>query len=57
LPKITTSHHQVIDETYGYTILVSSTLPKITFINLLGDDQILDLELPLGIIGMHPILE
>jgi hypothetical protein len=24
---------------------------------LLGHDQILDLELPLGIIGMHPILE
>jgi len=57
LPKTTTTHHQVINETYGYTILVSSTLPNIIFINLLGHDQILDLELPLGIISMHPILE
>jgi hypothetical protein len=57
LPKIATTHHLVIDETSKYRIFVSSTLPKIVFIKLLGHDQILDLELPLSIIGIHPILE
>jgi hypothetical protein len=57
LPKTTTTHHQVIDEIYGYTILVSSTLPKIIFIKLLGHDQVLDPKLSLGVIGIHPILE
>jgi hypothetical protein len=57
LPKIATTHHQVIDESFGYTILVSSTLLEIVFIKLLGHDQVLDLEFPLGIIGIHPILE
>jgi hypothetical protein len=57
LPKIATTHHQVIDETFGYTILVSSMLPKIVFTKLLGHDQLLDHEPPLDIIGIHPILE
>jgi hypothetical protein len=57
LPKIATTHHKVIDESSRYTILVSSTSPKIVFIKLLGHDQVLDLELPLGIVGIHPILE
>jgi hypothetical protein len=26
LPKIATTHHQVIDETFGYTLFVSSML-------------------------------
>ncbi len=57
LPKIATTHHQVIDESFGNTILVSSKLLEIVFIKLLGHDQVLDLEFPLGIIGIHPILE
>jgi hypothetical protein len=51
------THHQVIDESFGYTIFVSSTVPKVVFIRLLGHDQVLDLELLLDIIGIHPILE
>ncbi len=57
LPEITTTHHQVIDETSRYIILVSSMLPEIVFIKLLNHDQILDLELSPGIIGIHPIWE
>jgi hypothetical protein len=57
LPKTITTHHQVIDESSGYTILVSSTLLEIVFIKLFGHDQVLDLEFFLGIIGIHPILE
>jgi len=57
LPKTAIKHHQVIDETSRYIVFVSSTLPEIVFINLLGCDQILDPKFPLGIIGMHPILE
>jgi hypothetical protein len=57
LPKIATTHHQVIDESFGNTILVSSKLLEIVFIKLLGHDQVLDLEFPLGIIGIHLILE
>ncbi len=57
LPKIATTHHQVIDETFGYIIFNSSMLPAIIFIKLFGHDQVLDYELPLDIIGIHPILE
>jgi hypothetical protein len=57
LPKIVTTHHQVIDESSGYTILVSSTLLEIVFIKLLGHDQVLDPEFLPSIIGNHPILE
>jgi hypothetical protein len=57
LPKIATTHHQVINETFGCIIFVSSMLPKIIFIKLLGHDQVLDHELPPDIIGIHPILE
>ncbi len=42
LPKTTTTHHQVIDESFGYIVLVSSTLLEIVFIKLLGHDQVLD---------------
>jgi L-cystine uptake protein TcyP (sodium:dicarboxylate symporter family) len=31
LPKIVTTHHQVIDETFGYIVFVSSMLPKIVW--------------------------
>jgi ATP-dependent exoDNAse (exonuclease V) alpha subunit len=57
LPKTTTTHHQVIDESSRYTVLISPTLPKIIFIKLLGHDQILDPKLLPSIVGIHPILE
>ncbi len=57
MPKTTTTYHQVIDETFGYTILVSSMLLEIIFTKLLGHDQLLDHEPPFDIIGIHPILE
>ncbi len=38
LPTIATTHHQVIDENFGYTVLVSSMLLEIIFIKLLGHD-------------------
>jgi hypothetical protein len=52
-----TTHHQVLDDIFGYSVLVCSTLPEIIFVKLLGKDTILDLELPPGIVDIHPILE
>jgi hypothetical protein len=57
LPKTTTTHHQVIDENFGYIVLVSSTLLDTIFIKLLGHDQALNPKLLPNIIGIHPILE
>jgi len=57
LPKSTTTHLQVVDENFGYIVLVSSTLLEIVFIKLHGHDQVLDPEFLPGIIGIHPILE
>jgi hypothetical protein len=57
LPNDTTSNHQVIDESTGYTVTISSMLPDIVFVELLGREEIIDLELFLGIVGIHPILE
>ena len=57
LPNDTTSYHQVIDESTGYTVTISSILPDIVFVELLGREEIIDLELFLGIVGIHPILE
>jgi hypothetical protein len=57
LPKIATTHHQVIDETFGYIVFASSMLLEIVFIKLLSHDQVLDFELPPNIIDIHPILD
>jgi hypothetical protein len=38
LLEITTTHHRVIDESFGYIVFVSSTLLKIILIKLLGHD-------------------
>jgi hypothetical protein len=32
--RIATTYHQVIDEAFGYIVLISSTLSKIIFIKL-----------------------
>jgi hypothetical protein len=52
-----TSSHQVIDESTSYTIIVSSTLPNVVFVKLLGWKEIIESEVTLGIVGIHPILE
>jgi len=57
LPQNVITHHQVIDESFGYTILVSSTLSEVIFVKLLGHDQVLNPELLPDIISIHPILE
>jgi hypothetical protein len=48
LPNDATSSHQVIDESIGYTVIVSSTLPDIVFVKLLGWEEIIDPKLPLA---------
>ncbi len=45
------THHQYINESSRYIHT------EIVFMKLLGHDQALDHELPLDIIGIHPILE
>ena len=57
LPNSATSSHQVIDELIGYIVIVSSLLPDIVFVKLLGWEEIIDPELPLGIVEIHLILE
>jgi hypothetical protein len=57
LPSNASSHQQVIDESLGYSVLVSSVLSEIFFVELLGREETLDLELPPRIVGIHPILE
>jgi hypothetical protein len=57
LPSNASSCQQVIDELSCYSVLVSSAFSKIVFVKLLGREEILDLELPMGIVGIHPILE
>jgi hypothetical protein len=42
LPNDATSSHQVIDESTGYTVTVSSTLPNIVFIKLRRREEIID---------------
>ncbi len=57
LPENVITHHQVIDESFGYIVIVSSTWPATVFIKLLNHDQVLDPKLSPDVIGIHPILE
>jgi hypothetical protein len=49
--------HQIIDGSSSYTVTVSSTLLDIVFVKLFGQEEIIDPKFPLGIVGIHPILE
>jgi hypothetical protein len=57
LPNNATSSHQVINESTGYTVTISSIPPNKAFAKMLGREEIIDPELPLGIVGIRPVLE
>lgn len=57
LPNDATSSHEVIDESTSYMVSVSSTLFDIGFVKLLRQEEIVDLELPPNIVGIHHVLE